>query len=428
MTTQRENVSIAQFSREMARSYLVLIKTGLLHDLENKALEQPASRLVNAVNCLLSITKKAKIQVIGDLIYINETPLPMDDLLFEQVRKMQKLTSVLKIREINFTEAVQEEDIMEMVEHIKIASTKPDGADYIQTLDLKKVLLTDCDQERRELPQKQQSLHAYIVALLTVKELVSRIEDDKPSRLAPVKRAMQHLVSMTYVSPALMLGLIRMPRYKNRLFSHLLNTAVIAIILCEKMQADKNVAANIAFTATLHNLDWQETGDKFSTIRELLRIYKGDRHGQERIAVLNQLGKLDGAPAARLISVAAEYERMTSVGDDGVPIPPDEALRRLEAGANVTYDGAVVQLLATAMGVYPVGSAVELADGSFGVVIELPDDGRPTNLPIVKQLKLSDGRSAGPRTIDLYHAKGMTVLRSVKPEEMNFNVTSVFLA
>ena len=428
MTTQRENVSIAQFSREMARSYLVLIKTGLLHDLENKALEQPSSRLVNAVNCLLSITKKAKIQVIGDLIYINETPLPMDDLLFEQVRKMHKLTSALKIREINFTEAVDEADIMEMVEHIKIASTRPDGAEYIQTLDLKKVLLTDCDQERRELPQKQQSLHAYIVALLTVKELVSRIEDDKPSRLAPVKRAMQHLVSMTYVSPALMLGLIRMPRYKNRLFSHLLNTAVISIILCEKMQADKNVAANIAFTATLHNLDWQESGDKFSTIRELLRIYKGDRHGQERIAVLNQLGKLDGAPAARLISVAAEYERMTSSGEDGVPIPPDEALRRLEAGANVTYDGAVVQLLATAMGVYPVGSAVELADGSLGVVIELPDDGRPTNLPIVKQLKLSDGRSAGPRTIDLYHAKGMSVLRSVRSEEMNFNVTSVFLA
>ena len=428
MTTQQENISVAQFSREMARSYLVLIKTGLLHDLENKALEQPASRLVNAVNCLLSITKKAKIQVIGDLIYINESPLPMDDLLFEQVRKMQKLTSALKIREINFTEAVQEEDIMEMVEHIKIASTKPDGDEYIQTLDLKKILLTDCDQERRELPQKQQSLHAYIVALLTVKELVSRIEDDKPSRLAPVKRAMQHLVSMTYVSPALMLGLIRMPRYKNRLFSHLLNTAVISIILCEKMQADKNVAANIAFTATLHNLDWQQSGDKFATIRELLRIYKGDRHGQERIAVLNQLGKLDGAPAARLISVAAEYERMTSSGEDGVPIPPDEALRRLEAGANITYDGAVVQLLATAMGVYPVGSAVELTDGSLGVVIELPDDGRPTNLPIVKQLKLSDGRSAGPRTIDLYHAKGMSVLRSVRSEEMNFNVTSVFLA
>lgn len=428
MTTQQENISVAQFSREMARSYLVLIKTGLLHDLENKALEQPSSRLVNAVNCLLSITKKAKIQVIGDLIYINESPLPMDDLLFEQVRKMQKLTSALKIREINFTEAVQEEDIMEMVEHIKIASTKPDGDEYIQTLDLKKILLTDCDQERRELPQKQQSLHAYIVALLTVKELVSRIEDDKPSRLAPVKRAMQHLVSMTYVSPALMLGLIRMPRYKNRLFSHLLNTAVISIILCEKMQADKNVAANIAFTATLHNLDWQESGDKFATIRELLRIYKGDRHGQERIAVLNQLGKLDGAPAARLISVAAEYERMTSTGEGGVPIPADEALRRLEAGANITYDGAVVQLLATAVGVYPVGSAVELADGSLGVVIELPDDGRPTNLPIVKQLKLSDGRSAGPRTIDLYHAKGMSVLRSVRPEEMNFNVTSVFLA
>ncbi len=428
MIGQKESASVTQFSRDMARSYLVLIKTGLLHDLENKALEQPTTRLVNAVNCLLSMTKKAKLQIIGDLVYINEAPLPMDDLLFEQVRKMDKLTSALKIREITFSEPVEDADIMEMVEHIKIASTKPDGNEYIQGLDLKKILLTDCDQERRELPQKQQSLHAYIVALLTVKELVSRIEDDKPSRLAPVKRAMQHLVSMTYVSPALMLGLIRLPRYKNRLFSHLLNTAVISIILCEKMQADKNVAANIAFTATLHNLDWQNTGDKFSTIRELLRIYKGDRHGQERIAILNELGKLDAPPAARLITVAAEYERLTSVGEDGTPIPPDEALRRLEAGASKIYDPAVVQLLATAVGVYPVGSAVEMNDGSFGVVIELPDDGRPTNLPIVKQLKLSDGRSAGPKTIDLFHSKGMEILRSVRPESMNFNVTSVFLA
>jgi hypothetical protein len=190
MTTQQENISVAQFSREMARSYLVLIKTGLLHDLENKALEQPTSRLVNAVNCLLSITKKAKIQVIGDLIYINESPLPMDDLLFEQVRKIQKLTSALKIREINFTEAVQEEDVMEMVEHIKIASTKPDGDEYIQSLDLKKILLVDCDQERRELPQKQQSLHAYIVALLTVKELVSRI--GRQQAITPSTRKKSH--------------------------------------------------------------------------------------------------------------------------------------------------------------------------------------------------------------------------------------------
>ena len=62
-------------------------------------------------------------------------------------------------------------------------------------------------------------------------------------------------------------------------------------------------------------------------------------------------------PAARLITVAAAYERLTSVGEDGTPIAPDEALRRLEAGASKIYDPAVVQLLATAVGVYPVGSA-----------------------------------------------------------------------
>lgn len=428
MIDQSMSVSVSQFSRDMARSYLVLIKTGLLHDLDNKALEQPIGRLVNATNCLLSMTKKAKLQVIGDLIYVNESPLPMDDLLFEQVRKMEKLSSSLKLREINFTAAVSEDDILEMVEHIKIASGRSDGADYILALDLKNVVLSDCDQERRELPQKQQSLHSYIVALLTIKELVSRIEDDKPSRLAPVKRAMQHLVSMTYASPALMLGLIRLPRYKNRLFSHLLNTAVLSIVLCEKMQADKNIAANIAFTATLHNLDWQNTGDKFATIRELLRIYKGDRHGQERIAVLNELGKPDAPPAARLIAVVAEYERLTSDGDNGKPVAPDEALRRLEAASSEAYDPAVVELLASAVGVYPVGCAVELSDGSFAVVIELPDDGRPTNLPIVKQMRLADGRSAGPKTIDLHRAVGFSVLRSVQPESMNFNVTSVFLA
>ena len=47
------------------------------------------------------------------------------------------------------------------------------------------------------------------------------------------------------------------------------NTAVLSIILCEKMQADKNASGQYRFTAT-YNLDWQNTGDKFATIRELL--------------------------------------------------------------------------------------------------------------------------------------------------------------
>ena len=126
------------------------------------------------------------------------------------------------------------------------------------------------------------------------------------------------------------------------------------------------------------------------------------------------------------ITVAAAYERQRPL-EDGTPLPPmrrSGGLRRERQKYTTPrwYNYWRPQWCLSC------GFAVEMTDGSFGVVIELPDDGRPTNLPIVKQLKLADGRSAGPKTIDLFHSKGMEILRSVRSEEMNFNVTSVFLA
>ena len=412
----------------MARSYFVLVKTGMLHDLENKALKQPVEHLVNAVNILLSMHNRAQMRIIGDLIYINDTPLSMDDGLFTHVRKMSKLTETLKLREITFTQAIENGDLYEMVEHIKIAQSREDGAGYISGLDLHKVILADCDQERRELPQKQQSLHAYLVALLTIKDLVTQIQSDKASRVAPVKRAMQHLVSMTYADPALMLGLIKMPRYKNRLFSHLLNTAVLTIVFCERIDADKNLAANIAFTAALHDLDWRGHGDRLMTIRELLRIYKGDRHGQARLAILADLDKPDGSSIAQLISVAARYEDLTAEGEDGEPVLPDEALRRIQQEVGTRFHGTAVKLLSAAVGVFPVGSAVELSDGSLGVVIELPADQRLPDSPIVKRLKNANGSPANSQIIDLHQQSDLRIIKTVQAQELNFNVCSVFLA
>ena len=60
MKNDREHSRFLQHARAMARSYFVLIKTGMLHDLDNKALHQPVEQLVNAVNILLSVHNRAQ--------------------------------------------------------------------------------------------------------------------------------------------------------------------------------------------------------------------------------------------------------------------------------------------------------------------------------------------------------------------------------
>ena len=77
------------------------------------------------------------------------------------------------------------------------------------------------------------------------------------------------------------------------------------------------------------------------------------------------------------------------------PLSPEDALAALIGWSDREFDTALVEQFALSVGMFPVGSAVELADGGIGMVIEVEQD-RGFG-PRVLVLTRADGKPANPR-------------------------------
>ena len=151
-----------------------------------------------------------------------------------------------------------------------------------------------------------EALHAYIVGVLSVKDLVSNIERlDRDS--ATVKRAIQHIVAITAKDPAFMLGLIRLPRYHGKLFTHLINTGIIVTVVGHRLGLERGAIAELAFNAAIHNLDLSGERSQNQTLRQILRIYRGDINARKRLCFIHEVYQLpSNALGPQLVRMASD--------------------------------------------------------------------------------------------------------------------------
>jgi len=85
----------------------------------------------------------------------------------------------------------------------------------------------------------------------------------------------------------------------------------------------------------------------------------------------------------KILRIADVYEALTAErGYRARTFLPDEALRMMWGSAGKSFDTILLKRFIHMMGIYPIGSVVELSDGSIGLVMDYPDETERT-LPLV---------------------------------------------
>ena len=123
-------------------------------------------------------------------------------------------------------------------------------------------------------------------------------------------------------------------------------------------------------------------------------------------------------PLARFIGVCDVYSAFCAARPAPAgPRPADRALAdTLVVAEQGRLDGQHAERLLT-LSFYPVGTAVELADGSLGVVVAAPAGTDPAR-PVVALLLDSGGESLSlPRHLDLARCDSHSIVRSLPAEE-----------
>ena len=133
----------------------------------------------------------------------------------------------------------------------------------------------------------------------------------------------------------------------------------------------------------------------------------------------------------KIIRIADVYETLTSeLVDESRRITPDEALRRMWSEKEKSFDTIILKNFISMMGIYPIGSVVELDSGEIGLVMEYLDESLK-NLPLVMLLK-DDGKGGMTRGEKVNLAdQGMnetrrTILKSVPYSRIGIQPSQFF--
>jgi HD-GYP domain-containing protein (c-di-GMP phosphodiesterase class II) len=232
------------------------------------------------------------------------------------------------------------------------------------------------------------------------------------------KETVHDLLSSVTRSPEASILLMQMRRFQNDLFTHALNVCILSLVvgMHERLPGD---IAELGLGALLHDVGLVRLPR--NVIRKLEGLTQQERRLVEqhpalsativdeakhiapavRRIVLEHHERLNGTgyparktdtyihPLSQIVAITDVYDAMIT-GRCGVAQPPIDVLRQLYLDANAgAFDRDLVERVIRSLGVYPVGSLVELNTGERGIV--LAANRKDTLKPTIRLVLSRDG-------------------------------------
>jgi HD-GYP domain-containing protein (c-di-GMP phosphodiesterase class II) len=108
------------------------------------------------------------------------------------------------------------------------------------------------------------------------------------------------------------------------------------------------------------------------------------------------------SPIGKMAGIVDAFSALTSIRPHADPISPYSAMQQLQSWVDTYFNSGLVELFIQAIGIFPVGTLVELSNGELAVVLE---QSRPRRLkPKVLVISAPDKTPlANPFVLDLLH-------------------------
>lgn len=302
-------------------------------------------------------------------------------------------------------------------------------------------------------------LQSYASGLELLRQTAARLLAGRPADLDATVRLTEHLADLIADDPAQALLLTTVKSYDEYTYHHMVNVCILTLALARALGLPRERAIALGIGGLLHDVgkvkvpqevlqhDGALDEEQWRQIRRhpidgagLILVTTRDPLHPAVSVVLEHHAAYDGSgypslsgrrsPSlpARLVAVADSFDALTSKRSYRKPEERRQALSLLQAGAGRSYDPRVVRTFVRLLGVFPVGSLVQLSGGEIAVVIRNHEQllARPT----VRLILDRHGDATDPLEIDLAerdpHAEFLrSVQRSIDPVEVGVEMLSL---
>ena len=305
-----------------------------------------------------------------------------------------------------------------------------------------------------ELPKAQK---AYTEALQVTREFITDVRAGKKIQVEKVKENVENMIDSVLRNRNALKALLKIKTYDEYTFTHSLNVAVLSISFGRHLEMGKSDLFDLCLGTLFHdigktgvpdgiiNKPGRLTDEEFNTVKKHPEIsarilseqptdfspvvIKIARHHHERSNGSGYPDKLSGDEIhsfATIAGIADVYDALSSDRVYHKGMLPHEALKIVFGLRGEHFTPQWVDLFIQSIGIYPIGSLVELNTGEIAVVYEVND--RALLKPKVRLITDSNKRfRTDERTVDLNEPEmGREIVHVLDPASVHIDPSLYF--
>jgi HD-GYP domain-containing protein (c-di-GMP phosphodiesterase class II) len=447
-----------------------LIQTAKIYDDNNQLIKEGLAKFKDILDEMTGV-EDLKIKIWRGRFHIGGEKLPIRRETISIINEMIEYFSLRELGGVQFSmtsRKVSSENLMKLVRLLDVSvkhnspftwldqNLRGQGLSWVQIL----------KEQEGDLKRQERAQKTYLYALSSIKEVA-----DKSSQgitgVRKARRLAQTIVDLVREDQSLILGLATIKAYDDYTYSHSVNVSLLATCLGRYIGLSKIALEHLCVCGLFHDLgkvgiskkvllkkgelspeEWKSMRiHPLLGVRQILKL-NVDNAMRSKIILgpfehhLNP--DLTGYPIThfmknlslmgKILRIADVYEALTAIrAYRPRSFTPDEALRKMWSDVGKSFDPILLKSFISMMGVYPIGSLVELNDGRTALVKDYPDESQKDRPKV--QILMDDGeggRTPG-ETVSLSDPivkerfPRLKIVRGLQPSQLGVQVGNFFL-
>ena len=447
-------MSIYSTGKNIISLFYALEKAVQVYDLRNDVVTGTAKKFGHILRTLLNIYPQVELVRYREYVFFNKQRLRFEIDGYASLQFIHDKMKQLRIRSLIILPGINEEELILLCLALKKNRDEFPSEFNAKRFAYVRIEYTDAEEETPDfLADGQRVKRIYFKALKVTKNLMNNLWKNQSVDVKSSKRVVHSLVNALSQDEFGLLALTAIKNFDEYTYNHSLNVGILALALAQRIGFSKKSLAKIGTAGILHDIG------KVSIPRDL--IYKPTRLSEQEWDILKhhseygvkQIIKTRGldetgitslivayqhhwnydfsgypfhgketlqSTFAKIVRICDSYDAMTTARIyQPVPYIPSIAIRVIWKLSGQCFDPLLAKVFIQLLGLYPIGSCLEMSDSFVGLVIG-QNEGYPTQ-PTVKIVATMQKDSIDGPIIDLSVDKDHKIIRAVYPQQYNIN-------
>jgi HD-GYP domain-containing protein (c-di-GMP phosphodiesterase class II) len=425
---EHEAIAAAQAHQELGLTLINALtrcfKVSVLHDMQNTAVSLVTSELLKLVNKSVNDGEPLLLQTVGEYIFLNREIIRLTGESFQLSIALRETFDQLGINEIIFQDHLTHVDLLNFLSTYQTYSKSASPRDFVREKFEKfsvRAIRPEKSREDSHSRNPKQSLIRTICHLTAlVQEHLEQQKQHRPTRIDRIRKSLQKLTDALENTNDLAMGITRYGGLQGDAAFHGVSVAIISILMAKKLRMKRSDLMDIGLVALFHNLGRENFLESSSDIEQAKTM--GSQAAQ-RIPVLSALKisqgaltreilarlvatyetsiPIDSGPGgvvpggiARMLAVPSAFHLLTSPQPPFQGLTPDHAVQVIIQN-HTSFEQAFIKLFVSTVGLFPIGSVVNLSSRRSAIVTTVPGDLAHLTTPTVRIIHDPNGQTAG---------------------------------